>query len=81
MKINWRKQIIDQSGHMLAGGVIGFLISLASGGCVPCGASIAVLVGLVREIVQHDGHIRGRGSFTDIAFWTIGGAIGAFFAA
>lgn len=79
--MDWVKQIRDQGAHFAIGAVAAAGMTLA--GTAPASAAITVIVfGLGREIGQHDAMPwrLGRGSWLDMAFWALGGAVGSLLA-
>jgi hypothetical protein len=74
-----KKQLIDQGAHffiaMAAMAVI--FISFSSLPFWLAGGILGLILGLVREVTQHDGFVVSSGSLLDLVFWTWGGSVGA----
>lgn len=72
-----KKQLLDQSAHMLAAAAILAPVLLWPG--LIGGALYGLGAGLVREITE-GGNVLSRDSLLDLLFWAIGGALaGAIF--
>lgn len=71
--MNVKKQIIDQSAHFLGGALLA-IITIALIGPSILAVIVAGIFGFAREVWQHQTLPRGAGSWTDILFWTLGGA-------
>lgn len=74
MRASLKKQLVDQSAHLLAAAAI--LTPLLTLHPIPGGALSGLGLGLVREITEN-GSILSKGSLLDLLFWSTGGAFAA----